>query len=54
MKKMTRGKFNIALIQLLVTPNKSTNLSRARELVLQAAAKKADVVVLPEVENFPS
>ena len=39
----------IALIQMMVNPEKSTNLSRAEKLVSRAAANGADLVILPEM-----
>lgn len=43
--------FKLALVQLFVTGNKSQNLRRAAELVSKAAAKGANIVVLPECFN---
>ncbi|KAJ3080682.1 hypothetical protein HK102_002887 [Quaeritorhiza haematococci] len=45
--------FKLALIQMLVTPSKSTNLQKARSKVLEAARNGANVVVLPECFNSP-
>jgi len=45
--------FKLALIQLAVGANKSTNLSRAVEKVEEAAKKGAQVVSLPECFNSP-
>lgn len=41
------SKFKLALIQLLGSPDKSANLARARDKVLEAAKNGANVVVLP-------
>ena len=38
-----------ALIQMKNSPGKSENLSRARELIREAAAGGADMAVLPEM-----
>lgn len=43
----------IACIQLLSGKDKSSNLLRAREKVLEAAQNKANIVVLPECFNSP-
>lgn len=45
------AKFKLALIQLLVSANKSQNLKRAAELVSKASKNGANVVVLPECFN---
>ncbi|KAJ1497241.1 hypothetical protein HMI56_005725 [Coelomomyces lativittatus] len=45
--------FRMALIQLKVTANKAKNLSHAKEKVLEAASKGANVIVLPECFNSP-
>ncbi|KAJ7273443.1 carbon-nitrogen hydrolase [Mycena haematopus] len=46
--------FTLALIQLgKVTANKVQNLNHAREMILKAASKKPDLIVLPECFNCP-
>ncbi|KAJ6546413.1 carbon-nitrogen hydrolase [Mycena vulgaris] len=46
--------FRLALIQLgNITSNKSDNLVHAREMILKAAGKKPDLIVLPECFNCP-
>ncbi|KAI9293290.1 nitrilase family, member 2 [Neoconidiobolus thromboides FSU 785] len=52
-KSLSFPSFKIGLIQLKVSSNKATNLTRARELVLKAAKNKAEVIVLPECFNSP-
>ncbi|KAJ3416459.1 hypothetical protein HDV05_001617 [Chytridiales sp. JEL 0842] len=47
------SKFSLALVQLLVTSSKETNLANAKRLVLEAANKGAKLVVLPECFNSP-
>nr|XP_008393600.2 omega-amidase, chloroplastic [Malus domestica] len=46
-------KFKIALCQLSVTPDKERNISHARKAIEDAAAKGAQLVVLPEIWNGP-
>ncbi|KAK9149181.1 hypothetical protein Scep_007938 [Stephania cephalantha] len=46
-------KFKVALCQLLVTRDKEKNIARARELIQDAAAAGAKLVVLPEMWNCP-
>lgn len=41
------SKFKLALIQLLGSPDKTANLAKARDKVLEAAKNGANVVVLP-------
>ncbi|CZQ86936.1 Predicted amidohydrolase [Trichococcus flocculiformis] len=43
----------IALLQMMVTADKETNLKRAEELVKKAAQGGADMAVLPEMFNCP-
>ncbi|KAI8319948.1 carbon-nitrogen hydrolase [Martensiomyces pterosporus] len=43
----------LALIQLRTVDSKAANLNRARELVVEAAAQGAKIVVLPECFNMP-
>ena len=43
----------IALLQMMVTTDKETNLKRAEELVQKAAQGGADMAVLPEMFNCP-
>ncbi|KAJ3336730.1 Omega-amidase NIT2-A [Kappamyces sp. JEL0680] len=47
------SKFTLACIQLAVSSSKQANISRATELVKEAAQKGAKVVVLPECFNSP-
>ncbi|XP_053310905.1 omega-amidase NIT2 [Spea bombifrons] len=47
------AKFRIALVQLLVTSDKSDNLKRAYRLVKDAAQRGAQIVALPECFNSP-
>ncbi|PVU92628.1 hypothetical protein BB561_003713 [Smittium simulii] len=49
----TLGKFKIALVQLKVGADKGANLASARKLVIEAGAKGAKLVVLPECFNSP-
>lgn len=52
----TKGKvtgMKIALLQMIVTADKETNLNRAEELVKKAAQGGADMAVLPEMFNCP-
>ena len=52
----TKGKvtgMKIALLQMIVTADKQTNLNRAEELVKKAAQGGADMAVLPEMFNCP-
>ncbi|XP_067849236.1 omega-amidase NIT2 [Heptranchias perlo] len=46
-------KFRLALIQLMVSPLKASNLRKVRTLVKEAASKGAKVVALPECYNSP-
>ncbi|XP_033866484.2 omega-amidase NIT2 [Acipenser ruthenus] len=46
-------KFRLALVQLLVSPVKSENLSRARRLIKEAGGQGAKIVALPECFNSP-
>ncbi|TPX40274.1 hypothetical protein SeLEV6574_g06709 [Synchytrium endobioticum] len=45
--------FRLALVQLLVTASKETNLQNARRKILEASQNGANVVVLPECFNSP-
>ncbi|XP_064413416.1 omega-amidase NIT2 [Latimeria chalumnae] len=47
------AKFRLALVQLLVSPVKADNLSKARGMVRLAAQQGAKVVALPECFNSP-
>ena len=52
----TKGKvtgMKIALLQMIVTADKQTNLNRAEELVKKAAQGGADMAVLPEMFSCP-
>lgn len=42
------SRLNIALIQMISTPNVAENLVKAEELIAQACANSVDLVVLPE------
>lgn len=44
---------NIALCQMLVTDNKERNREKASSMIREAAAKGAQMVVLPEMWNCP-
>ncbi|WCJ29370.1 Omega-amidase NIT2 [Euphorbia peplus] len=46
-------KFKIGLCQLLVTSDKDRNISHARSAIEEAAAKGAQLVLLPEIWNSP-
>lgn len=46
-------KFQLALIQMRVGPDKQDNLDRARALITEAAGKGARLAVLPEMFNCP-
>ena len=49
----TTKEFKLALVQMYVEPgNKEVNLSHAGQLIREAAANKADVVLLPEVMDL--
>ena len=43
----------IALIQMLVTPDKEEDLAKAREMVLEAARNGAEMAILPEMFCCP-
>lgn len=51
--KIEQGKkFNVALIQMKVLPDRSRNLKRAEELIITAVnINKAQIIILPEVFN---
>lgn len=46
-------KLNVGIVQLEVTHDKSANLIRAGEMILDAAEQGADLIVLPEMFNCP-
>ncbi len=46
-------KLNVGIVQLEVSQNKSDNLKRAGEMILEAGAKGADLIALPEMFNCP-
>ncbi|XP_051114289.1 omega-amidase, chloroplastic-like isoform X2 [Andrographis paniculata] len=46
-------KFNIALCQLSVTPDKERNIAHARQFIEKAAKKNAQLILLPEIWNSP-
>jgi len=50
---MSSSKFKIALIQLLVSASKQTNISHACKLISEAASQGARLIVLPECWNSP-
>ncbi|CAJ0757093.1 8598_t:CDS:10 [Entrophospora sp. SA101] len=46
-------KFKLACIQLAVTSNKQTNLTNAKNKILEASNNGAKLIILPEVFNSP-
>ena len=50
---MSTTKFKIALCQLLITSDKSTNIAKAVSAIQHAAKKKSQLIVLPECFNSP-
>ncbi|KAG6626973.1 hypothetical protein CIPAW_15G090400 [Carya illinoinensis] len=46
-------KFKIGLCQISVTPDKERNIVHARKAIEEAAAKGAQLVLLPEIWNSP-
>lgn len=46
-------KFKIALCQLAVTADKERNIAHARNAIMEAAEKGAQIVLLPEIWNSP-
>ena len=50
---MQSNKFKLALCQLKVISDKARNLSRAQEMVREAAQNGADVIMLPEIFVCP-
>lgn len=46
-------KFKIGICQLSVTPDKERNIAHARKAIEEAAAKGAQLVLLPEIWNGP-
>ncbi|CAG8087052.1 unnamed protein product [Penicillium olsonii] len=50
---MLQKTLEIACVQIASGPNKADNISRAREKVMQAAARGVSLVVLPECFNAP-
>ncbi|KAK9697280.1 hypothetical protein RND81_08G026800 [Saponaria officinalis] len=46
-------KFNIGICQLSVTADKMRNIAHAREAIIDAANKGAQLVLLPEIWNSP-
>ena len=46
-------KLNVGIVQLEVTHDKSDNLKRAGEMILEAAGQGADLIALPEMFNCP-
>ena len=53
MAKFLQKPLRLALVQLKTGSDKTENLFRARTKVLEAAAKGAKLVVLPECFNSP-
>lgn len=53
MSKLLRKPVKLALIQLATGASKSTNLSNARQKVLEASSNGARIIVLPECFNSP-
>lgn len=45
--------FQLALCQMVVTDNKASNLTRAREMISRAASLGSKLVILPEMFNCP-
>lgn len=44
---------NVAICQMKVDKDKEKNLKKAEEMIAEAAAKKAELVILPEIFNAP-
>ncbi|XP_043259634.1 omega-amidase NIT2 [Colletes gigas] len=49
----TMSTFRLALVQLAVGENKSTNIARAISFIERAKEQEADIIVLPECFNSP-
>jgi len=47
------GSFKIGIVQMITGENKEANLARAKDHIKAAAAKGADIIVLPEMFNCP-
>jgi len=48
-----KSNFMIGVCQMLVVENKELNISKARSMIKEAAAKSCELVVLPEMFNCP-
>lgn len=46
-------KLNVAICQMKVEADKEKNLKKAEEMIAEAAAKEAELVILPEIFNAP-
>ena len=49
MKNVTKDHYKVGLIQMRCTPEPSENLARAKDIVREAANKRANIVCLPEL-----
>ncbi|MBC2577130.1 carbon-nitrogen hydrolase family protein [Peptostreptococcus russellii] len=46
-------KYKLAVVQMKVTDNKKENISKAKDMIREAAQKGANLVILPEIFNSP-
>lgn len=46
-------KYKLAVVQMKVTDNKKENISKAKDMIKEAAQKGANLVILPEIFNSP-